>query len=144
MTIIIFPTTIPAPLFELDEGAVPLDVEVVPLDDVDEGLEDEEVLVADDSVALLRVVFLLIPVPVAVDAPVPAGAVPTGVVVVAFVLTLGVLGEVGFLLGLVLFTPYPTPCEAEATVAEVAGRIVAELALVLLDVEPPVSVIGPS
>ena len=144
----------PDPLFELDDGAVPLlvvllelpelEVEVALAADAEEA-ESFEAIEEELRVAMLIVAFLPIAVPVAADplAPVPIGAVPTSMVVVALV---------GAMVVLLLLEPPPTtPPEAGFVgtdeVAELDPEAVdetrAETALVGPDVEPPVSVIMP-
>ena len=148
----------PAPLFELDDGAVPLlvvllellelpelEVEVALAADAEEAESFEAIEAEELRVAMLIVAFLPIAVPVAADplAPVPIGAVPTSMVVVALVDAVVVL--------LLLEPPPTTPPEAGFVgtdkVAELDPEAVdearAETALVGPDVEPPVSVIMP-
>ena len=145
----------PAPLFELDDGVVPLlvvllelpelEVEVALAADAEEAESFEAIEAEELRVAMLIVAFLPIVVPVAADplAPVPIGAVPTSMVVVALVDAVVVL--------LLLEPPPTTPPEAGFVgtdeVAELDPEAVdearAETALVGPDVEPPVSVIMP-
>ena len=145
----------PAPLFELDDGAVPLlvvllelpelEVEVALAEDAEEAESFEAIEAEALRVAMLIVAFLPIAVPVAADplAPVPTGAVPTSMVVVALVDAVVVL--------LLVEPPPTTPPEAGFVgtdeVAEPDPEAVdearAETALVGPDVEPPVSVIMP-
>ena len=136
-----------APLFELDDGEVPLLVELpepepelevaVALAADAEEAESFEAIEADElRVAMLMVVFLLIAVPVAAEplAPVPTAPVPMAMVVVA----------------LLLFeAPPTTPPEAGfvGIDAELEPEAVeearAEMALVGPEVDPPVSAIMP-